>query len=119
RRRDLVRRRERLPAGRGARAGVRAPGVDEHIHGAGAGVRAPGGDQAMAATDGRAPARVALFQALGRAPWTFDFFHALRRIEGLFTDKPKLGRALRPGHEPARPSQDASPPSPPPPPPPS
>jgi type VI secretion system protein ImpH len=62
----------------------------------------------VAATDGRAPARLALFAALARAPWTFDFFQALRRIEGLFADKPKLGRALRPGDEPVRLSQEAS-----------
>ena len=62
----------------------------------------------MAATDVRAPARLALFAALARAPWTFDFFQALRRIEGLFADKPRLGRALRPGDEPVRLSQEAS-----------
>ena len=62
----------------------------------------------MAATDGRAPARVALFRALERAPWTFDFFQALRRIEGLFPDKPRLGRALRPRDEAVRLSQEAS-----------
>ena len=62
----------------------------------------------MAATDGRASARLALFAALGRAPWTFDFFQALRRIEGLFADKPRLGRALRPRDEPVRLSQEAS-----------
>ena len=62
----------------------------------------------MAATDGRASARLALFAALGRAPWTFVFFQALRRIEGLFADKPRLGRALRPRDEPVRLSQEAS-----------
>jgi type VI secretion system protein ImpH len=62
----------------------------------------------VAATNGRASARVALFEALARAPWTFDFFQALRRIEGLFADKPRLGRALRPGDEPVRLSQEAS-----------
>lgn len=62
----------------------------------------------MAATDGRAAARVALFEALARAPWSFDFFQALRRIEGLFSDRPKLGKALRPADEPVRLSQEAS-----------
>jgi len=62
----------------------------------------------MAAEDGRAPARLALFAALAQAPWRFDFFQALRRIEGLFADKPRLGRALRPGDEPVRLSQEAS-----------
>jgi type VI secretion system protein ImpH len=62
----------------------------------------------MAATDGRAAARVALFAALGREPWSFDFFQALRRIEGLSPDLPRLGRALRPSAEPVRLSQEAS-----------
>jgi type VI secretion system protein ImpH len=62
----------------------------------------------VAATNGRATARVALFAALARAPWSFDFFQALRRIEGLFSDRPRLGRALRPGDEPVRISQEAS-----------
>jgi type VI secretion system protein ImpH len=62
----------------------------------------------VAATDGRATARLALFAALARAPWTFDFFQALRRIEGLFPDRPRLGKALRPGDESVRLSQEAS-----------
>jgi type VI secretion system protein ImpH len=62
----------------------------------------------MAAPDGRATARVALFAALARAPWSFDFFQALRRIEGLFADRPRLGRAIRPGDEPIRVSQEPS-----------
>lgn len=62
----------------------------------------------MAATDGRAAARVALFAALERAPWSFDFFQALRRIEGVSADRPRLGKALRPSDEPVRLSQEAS-----------
>jgi type VI secretion system protein ImpH len=62
----------------------------------------------MASTDGRATARVALFAALARAPWKFDFFQALRRIENLFADRPRLGKALRPGDEPVRLSQEPS-----------
>jgi type VI secretion system protein ImpH len=62
----------------------------------------------VAATDGRAAARVSLFAALARAPWNFDFFQALRRIEGLFADRPRLGRALRPADEPVRISQEPS-----------
>ena len=50
----------------------------------------------MASTDGRAAARVALFAALARAPWSFDFFQALRRIEGVSAGQPRLGKALRP-----------------------
>jgi type VI secretion system protein ImpH len=62
----------------------------------------------MAATDGHAAARVALFAALARAPWAFDFFQALRRIEGVSPDRPRLGKAVRPGEEPVRLSQEAS-----------
>lgn len=62
----------------------------------------------MAATDGRSAARVALFAALAEAPWSFDFFQALRRLEGLFADQPRLGHALRPADEPVRISQEAS-----------
>jgi len=62
----------------------------------------------VAATNGRAAARVALFAALSRAPWTFDFFQALRRIEGVAGDRPRLGKALRPSDEPVRLSQEAS-----------
>jgi len=62
----------------------------------------------VAATDGRAATRLALFAALARAPWSFDFFQALRRIEGISEDRPRLGKALRPGDEPVRLSQEAS-----------
>jgi type VI secretion system protein ImpH len=62
----------------------------------------------VAPTDGRATDRVALFAALARTPWAFDFFQALRRIEGLFRDRPRLGRAIRPVDEPVRVSQEPS-----------
>lgn len=62
----------------------------------------------MASTDGPAAARVALFAALAEAPWSFDFFQALRRIEGLSLAQPRLGQALRPADEPLRVSQEAS-----------
>lgn len=62
----------------------------------------------MATTDGRASTRVALFEALASAPWSFDFFQALRRIEGVSPDRPRLGKAVRPSDEPVRLSQEAS-----------
>ena len=62
----------------------------------------------MAAEDGRATARLDLFEALARAPWSFDFFQALRRIESLAPDRPRLGKAVRPSDEPVRLSQEAS-----------
>jgi len=62
----------------------------------------------MAATDGRATTRLALFAALARAPWSFDFFQALRRIEGVCPDLPRLGKAVRPADEGVRLAQEAS-----------
>ena len=62
----------------------------------------------MAASDGRAATQLTLFDALARAPWTFDFFQALRRIESVHADRPRLGKALRPADEPVRLSQEAS-----------
>jgi type VI secretion system protein ImpH len=62
----------------------------------------------VATTDGRASAGVALYVALASAPWSFDFFQALRRIESVSTDQPRLGKAVRPSNEPVRVSQEAS-----------
>lgn len=62
----------------------------------------------MATSDGVATARLNLLAALARAPWSFDFFQALRRIEGVSVDRPRLGKALRPSDEPVRLSQEAS-----------
>ena len=62
----------------------------------------------MATSDGIATARLDLFAALARAPWSFDFFQALRRIEGVSADRPRLGKAVRPSDEPVRLSQEAS-----------
>lgn len=49
---------------------------------------------------------VAFFRALEAAPFAHDFYHALRRIECLFADKPRLGTAARPGDEPIRLGQE-------------
>jgi type VI secretion system protein ImpH len=62
----------------------------------------------VAATNGRASTRLALFAALAEAPWSFDFFQALRRIEGVSLDRPRLGKGVRPTEEPVRVSQEAS-----------
>jgi len=43
-----------------------------------------------------------LLDALERAPWDFDFFALMRRIECLRRDAPRVGRALRPIQEPLR-----------------
>ena len=51
---------------------------------------------------------VTFFRALEEKPYDFDFFQALRRIECLFPDKPRLGQALRPIDEPIRFGQSPS-----------
>jgi type VI secretion system protein ImpH len=51
-------------------------------------------------------ARSDLWQSLALAPFRQDFFRLLRRIENLWPDRPRLGRALRPIDEPVRVAQD-------------
>lgn len=47
-------------------------------------------------------ARAAYWQQLGEAPWAHDFFQALRRLESLHPELPRLGTARRPQDEPVR-----------------
>ncbi|UCE31921.1 MAG: type VI secretion system baseplate subunit TssG, partial [Burkholderiales bacterium] len=42
------------------------------------------------------------------APWAFDFFQALRRIEAAHPELPRLGEAQRPRDEPVRMGQEPS-----------
>lgn len=51
---------------------------------------------------------ISYFRLLAEKPFDFDFFQALRRIEALFPEKPRLGQALRPIDEPVRLGQEAS-----------
>jgi type VI secretion system protein ImpH len=60
----------------------------------------------MATALGRETDAVAFFAALAAAPYNYDFYQALRRIECLYADKPRWGRALRPMDEPVRLGQD-------------
>jgi len=55
-----------------------------------------------------APDPLTYFRALEAAPFNFDFFQALRRIECLHPSKPRMGEALRPGDEPLRLGQEPS-----------
>lgn len=48
------------------------------------------------------------FRAVEGRPYAYDFFQVLRRIECLFPDQPRLGRALRPADEPVRLAQEPS-----------
>ncbi|HKQ71418.1 MAG TPA: type VI secretion system baseplate subunit TssG, partial [Polyangiaceae bacterium] len=65
------------------------------------------------AKDSRRPRRATgmaldLVARLARAPHAFDFHVALRRIEGLFPDRPRLGTAARPADEAVRFGQEPS-----------
>jgi type VI secretion system protein ImpH len=60
----------------------------------------------MGATVGRETDAVALFSALAGAPYRFDFYQTLRRLECLYDRHPRWGRGLRPGDEPIRLGQD-------------
>ena len=56
---------------------------------------------------GRETDAVAFFAELARAPYAFDFYQTLRRLECLFDDRPRWGEALRPMDEPVRLGQAA------------
>ena len=45
---------------------------------------------------------------LEESPYRYDFFMALRRIESMYSDKPRLGEAARPCDEPVRLGQEPS-----------
>jgi len=60
----------------------------------------------MGAAMGRETDAVTFLEALADAPYRHDFYQALRRLECLHGDKPRWGRALRPGDEPVRLGQD-------------
>jgi len=57
---------------------------------------------------GRAGDPLAFLDALRRKPYAYDFYQALRRLENVYRDKPRLGEALRPADEPVRLGQDPS-----------
>ncbi len=55
-----------------------------------------------------APDPLTYFRALKDSPHGFDFFQAMRRIECLHPEKPRLGAGLRPMDEPVRLAQEPS-----------
>jgi len=55
---------------------------------------------------GRETDALAFFAALAEAPYRYDFYQTLRRIECLHGAKPRWGEALRPVDEPVRLGQD-------------
>lgn len=60
----------------------------------------------MAGADRRTTDAVAFFAALADAPYRYDFYQTLRRLECLYSEKPRWGSALRPVDEPIRLGQD-------------
>jgi type VI secretion system protein ImpH len=60
----------------------------------------------MGAALGRETDALAFLSDLARAPHRYDFYQTLRRLECLYDDKPRLGRALRPIDEPVRLGQE-------------
>ena len=60
----------------------------------------------MEPTLGRETDAVAFLTALAQAPYRHDFYQVLRRLECLYADKPRWGRALRPIDERVRLGQD-------------
>ena len=60
----------------------------------------------MGAAMGRETDAVAFFAALAEAPYRFDFYQTMRRLECLYGEKPRWGQALRPVDEPVRLGQD-------------
>ena len=48
------------------------------------------------------------FRSIETHPYRYDFFQALRRLECLFNDKPRIGKALRPIDEAVRLAQEPS-----------
>jgi type VI secretion system protein ImpH len=60
----------------------------------------------MGTATGRETDALTFFAALAAAPYRYDFYQTLRRIECLHDDKPRWGRALRPIDEPVRLGQD-------------
>lgn len=62
----------------------------------------------MASKGREAPDLVALQQALQDAPYDFDFFQAVRRLECIYHDKPRLGQSLKASDDPIRLAQEPS-----------
>ncbi|RKZ66167.1 MAG: type VI secretion system baseplate subunit TssG [Gammaproteobacteria bacterium] len=56
----------------------------------------------MAKSSGQTTDTVKFFRLLEEAPYQYNFFKALRRLEGLYPEKPRLGKAARPRDEPVR-----------------
>lgn len=62
----------------------------------------------MAGNDRTPAADLMIDEELGREPYAFDFFHALRRLECAHAEQPRLGASPRPVDDPFRLTQEPS-----------
>jgi type VI secretion system protein ImpH len=62
----------------------------------------------MASPDRTQAYAVDLFETLRRTPYAFHFFQALRRLECLYRDRPRLGKSIRLTDDPVRLAQEPS-----------
>ncbi len=62
----------------------------------------------MAGEDRTATTALDWYRELEAEPWKYGFYEALRRIEALHPDKPRLGRTVRPDDDPVRLAQEPS-----------
>lgn len=56
----------------------------------------------MASSDWQAPSHLDLLSALQSEPERFEFFEALRRLDCLYSDQPRLGRSTKVAQDPVR-----------------
>src|SRR5262249_19902028 len=104
--RARVRGGQRLHARRRARSLFRASRLAQFVHRNRAAVRRARGDQPMGNAAGRTTDALTFFAELAGAPYRYDFYQTLRRLECLYEEKPRWGRALRPIDEPVRLGQE-------------
>ena len=62
----------------------------------------------MAESDRKTSDLIDLFRSLANEPYRFDFFQALRRLECLSTQSPRLGESASPQEDPIRLGQEPS-----------
>src|SRR5690606_13407548 len=62
----------------------------------------------MADSDRTTSDRLTLYRELQESPYSFDFFHALRRVECANPDKARIGRSVKPADDAIRLGQEPS-----------
>ena len=78
--------------GVGARSILRASRVDQLVHRNRAAVGEPRGNQPMGASNGARDRRSSVLRGAGGAPYRYDFYQTLRRLECLYDEQAALGR---------------------------